>query len=211
MSIEGVTNRGPVNMTEGIDKSKRRFLTTATTVVGGIGAGFASVPFIMSMQPSAKTQAAGAPVEVDISKLEYGQKVTYKWRGKPVWIVRRTETNLADLLTLNAKLRDPDSQVEQQPNYAQNPTRSIKPEYLVVIGICTHLGCSPSYVKENDPHDLGSDWKGGFFCPCHGSFFDLAGRVYEGVPAPTNLVVPPHAYLSDTRILVGVDPQEGVA
>mgnify|MGYP003572196778 FL=1 len=165
MSIEGVTNRGPVNMTEGIDKSKRRFLVTATTVVGGIGAGFASVPFITSMQPSAKTQAAGAPVEVDISKLEYGQKVTYKWRGKPVWIVRRTETNLADLPTLNAKLRDPDSQKEQQRSYAQNPTRSIKPEYFVVIGICTHLGCSPSYVKENDPHDLGSDWKGGFFLP----------------------------------------------
>jgi ubiquinol-cytochrome c reductase iron-sulfur subunit len=198
-------------MTEGIDKSKRRFLATATTVVGGIGAGFASVPFIMSMQPSAKTQAAGAPVEVDISKLEYGQKVTYKWRGKPIWIVRRTEKNLADLPTLNAKLRDPDSQVEQQPSYAQNPTRSIKPEYLVVIGICTHLGCSPSYVKEDDPHDLGGNWKGGFFCPCHGSLFDLAGRVFEGVPAPTNLVVPPHAYLSDTRILVGVDPQEGVA
>jgi ubiquinol-cytochrome c reductase iron-sulfur subunit len=200
-------------MTEGIDKDKRRFLVTATTVVGGIGVGFASVPFIMSMQPSAKTQAAGAPIEVDISKLEYGQKVTYEWRGKPVWIVRRTQQNLDDLKsdTLKAKLSDPDSQVDQQPSYAQNQARSIKPEYFVVIGICTHLGCSPSYVKEDDSHDLGSDWKGGFFCPCHGSFFDLAGRVFEGLPAPTNLVVPPHAYLSDTRILVGVDPQEGVA
>jgi len=212
MSTEGITNAGTVNMTEGIDKSKRRFLVTATTVVGGIGAGFASVPFIMSMQPSAKTQAAGAPIEVDISKLEYGQKVTHEWRGKPVWVVRRTKKNLDDLKlsTLMAKLRDPDSQVDQQPSYAQNPARSIKPEYFVVIGICTHLGCSPSYVKEKDSHDLGSDWKGGFFCPCHGSFFDLAGRVFLGVPAPTNLVVPPHAYLSDTRILVGVDPQEGV-
>jgi ubiquinol-cytochrome c reductase iron-sulfur subunit len=212
MSKSGVTNVGKENMTEGIDdKSKRRFLIAATTVVGGVGAGFASVPFVLSMRPSAKTQAAGAPVEADISKLEEGQKLTVEWRGKPVWIVKRTAKNLDDLPSLRVKLSDPDSAVEQQPGYAKNPTRSIKPEYLVVIGICTHLGCSPSYVKEDDPHDLGNDWKGGFFCPCHGSFFDLAGRVYQGVPAPTNLVVPPHAYLSDTRIVVGVDSQEGVA
>ncbi|HIE01341.1 MAG TPA: ubiquinol-cytochrome c reductase iron-sulfur subunit [Thiotrichaceae bacterium] len=199
-------------MTEDIDdKSKRRFLIAATTVVGGVGAGFASVPFVLSMRPSAKTQAAGAPVEVDISKIEDGQKLTIEWRGKPVWIVKRTAKNLDDLPSLSVKLSDPDSAVEQQPSYAKNPTRSIKPEYLVVIGICTHLGCSPSYVKEDDPHDLGNEWKGGFFCPCHGSFFDLAGRVYQGVPAPTNLVVPPHAYLSNTRIVVGVDSQEGVA
>lgn len=212
MSVESIVNKETENMTEGIDdKSRRRFLITATSVVGGIGVGFASVPFVLSMRPSAKTQAAGAPVEVDISKLEDGQKLTIEWRGKPVWIVKRTPKNLADLPNLNPKLRDPDSSVDQQPSYAQNPNRSIKPEYLVVIGICTHLGCSPSYVKENEPHDLGSDWKGGFFCPCHGSFFDLAGRVYEGVPAPTNLVVPPHTYLSNTQILVGVDHQEGVA
>jgi ubiquinol-cytochrome c reductase iron-sulfur subunit len=212
MSTVGVTNVGKEDMTEGIDdKSKRRFLIAATTVVGGVGAGFASVPFVLSMRPSAKTQAAGAPVEVDISKLEEGQKITVEWRGKPIWIVRRTAKNLEDLSSLRSKLSDPDSAVEQQPAYAKNATRSIKSEYLVVIGICTHLGCSPSYVKEDDPHDLGHDWKGGFFCPCHGSFFDLAGRVYQGVPAPTNLVVPPHAYLSDTRILVGVDSQEGVA
>jgi len=199
-------------MTEGInDKSKRRFLIAATTVVGGVGAGFVSVPFVLSMRPSAKTQAAGAPVEVDISKIEEGQKLTIEWRGKPVWIVKRTAKSLDDLPSLRVKLSDPDSAVEQQPGYAKNPTRSIKPEYLVVIGLCTHLGCSPSYVKEDDSHDLGNDWKGGFFCPCHGSFFDLAGRVYQGVPAPTNLVVPPHAYLSNTRIVVGVDSQEGVA
>ncbi|MEK8021873.1 MAG: ubiquinol-cytochrome c reductase iron-sulfur subunit [Candidatus Parabeggiatoa sp.] len=199
-------------MTEDIDdKSKRRFLIAATTVVGGVGAGFASVPFVLSMRPSAKTQAAGAPVEVDISKIEDGQKLTIEWRGKPVWIVKRTAKNLDDLPSLSVKLSDPDSAVEQQPSYAKNSTRSIKPEYLVVIGICTHLGCSPSYIKEDDPHDLGNEWKGGFFCPCHGSFFDLAGRVYQGVPAPTNLVVPPHAYLSNTRIVVGVDSQEGVA
>ncbi len=214
MSTAGVINVGKEDMTEDIDKKKRRFLIAATTAVGGIGAGFASVPFIMSMQPSAKTQAAGAPVEVDISKIEDGQRLVIEWRGKPVWIVKRTEKILADLNSsaLKAKLRDPDSDnIDQQPSYAKNKNRSLKPEYLVVIGICTHLGCSPSYVKEDDAHDLGSDWKGGFFCPCHGSFFDLAGRVYQGVPAPTNLVVPPHTYLSDTRISVGVDHQGGVA
>lgn len=212
MSVENIVNKETENMTEGIDdKSRRRFLITATSVVGGIGVGFASVPFVLSMRPSAKAQAAGAPVEADISKLEDGQRMTIEWRGKPVWIVKRTSKNLADLPDLNPKLRDPNSNVDQQPSYAQNPNRSIKAEYFVVIGICTHLGCSPSYVKENEPHDLGGDWKGGFFCPCHGSTFDLAGRVYEGVPAPTNLVVPPHTYLSNTRILVGVDHQEGVA
>jgi len=202
-------------MTEGVDdKSKRRFLVASTSVVGAVGVGFAVWPFLASLKPSAKTQAAGAPVEVDISQLENGQQMTVEWRGKPVWIVKRTEKILADLKsdTLIAKLRDPDSSVtDQQPAYAQNPNRSIKLEYLVVIGICTHLGCSPTYVKENDPHDLGSDWIGGFFCPCHGSFFDLAGRVFSGVPAPTNLVVPPHTYLSDTRILVGVDQDKGAA
>jgi len=200
-------------MTEDIDdKSKRRFLIAATTVVGAVGVGFTAVPFVASLRPSARTQAAGAPVEVDISKLELGQRLIVEWRGKPVWVVRRTEKSLADLPSLEVKLRDPNSDVtDQQPTYAKNETRSIKPEYLVVIGICTHLGCSPSYVKEDDSHDLGSDWKGGFFCPCHGSFFDLAGRVYRSVPAPTNLVVPPHTYISDTRIVVGIDHRQGVA
>jgi ubiquinol-cytochrome c reductase iron-sulfur subunit len=201
-------------MTEGVvdDKSRRRFLVTATSVVGGVGIGFTAWPFLASLKPSAKTQAAGAPVEIDISKIEDGQKLTVEWRGKPVWVVKRTEQDLAKLATLNAKLRDPKSKEEQQPSYAQNPARSIKPEYLVVIGICTHLGCSPSYVKADDPEgaNIDSDWKGGFFCPCHGSKFDLAGRVYQSVPAPTNLVVPPYTYLSDTRILVGVD-QKGAA
>ncbi|MEN8216534.1 MAG: ubiquinol-cytochrome c reductase iron-sulfur subunit [Pseudomonadota bacterium] len=202
-------------MTEGVDdKSKRRFLVASTSVIGAVGVGFAVWPFLASLKPSARTQAAGAPVEVDISKLEDGQRLIVEWRGKPIWIVKRSEKILADLKsdTLIAKLRDPESGVtEQQPAYAQNQNRSIKSEYLVVIGICTHLGCSPTYVKENDPHDLGSDWQGGFFCPCHGSFFDLAGRVFSGVPAPTNLVVPPHTYLSNTRILVGVDQDKGVA
>jgi ubiquinol-cytochrome c reductase iron-sulfur subunit len=149
-------------------------------------------------------------VEVDISKLEDGQRLIVEWRGNPVWVVKRTPQNLTDLASLNGQLRDPTSEVPQQPAYAKNEPRSIKPEYLVVVGICTHLGCSPSYVTADDPSAKGlrPEWKGGFFCPCHGSFFDLAGRVFQGVPAPTNLVVPPHKYLSDTRIIVGVD-QEG--
>jgi len=190
---------------EGVDRSKRRFLTLASTVVGGIGVGFAAVPFISSMEPSAKAQAIGAPVEADFSKLEPGQRMTVQWRGKPVWIVRRSKETLETLPTLDARLRDPYSEVPQQPEYATNEWRSTKPEYLVLVGICTHLGCSPSYRPELAPEDLGPDWKGGFFCPCHGSRFDMAGRVYQGVPAPTNLVVPPYAYLTDTRILIGVN------
>jgi ubiquinol-cytochrome c reductase iron-sulfur subunit len=190
---------------EGVDKSRRRFLTLASTVVGGIGVGFVAVPFVSSMQPSAKAQALGAPVEADISKLEPGQRMTVQWRGKPVWIVRRSKETLETLPTLDDQLRDPHSEVPQQPAYATNEYRSTKPEYLVLVGICTHLGCSPSYRPDLAPEDLGPNWKGGFFCPCHGSRFDLAGRVYQGVPAPTNLVVPPYSYLTDTRILIGVN------
>lgn len=202
--------------TEGVNTSRRRFLATAaTTVVGAVGVGFVAVPFISSMQPSAKAQAAGAPVEVDISKLEPGGRVTVEWRGKPVWVVRRTQENLDSLVALEGKLRDPDSAVtSQQPAYAQNKHRSIRTEYLVLVGICTHLGCSPTYRPEIAPADLGPEWKGGFFCPCHGSFFDYAGRVYQGVPAPTNLEVPPHTFVGDaatsTRIIIGVD-QQGAA
>ena len=188
------------------DNSRRRFLVAATSVVGAIGAGFVAVPFLTSFSPSAKAQAAGAPVEVDISKIEEGQRLTVEWRGKPIWIVKRSEQALQELSSLNGKLRDPNSEViSQQPDYAKNAERSIKPEYLVLIGICTHLGCSPSYVEADNPtaSDIDPDWKGGFFCPCHGSKFDLAGRVYQSVPAPTNLVVPPYTYLSDTRILIG--------
>jgi ubiquinol-cytochrome c reductase iron-sulfur subunit len=211
MSAEGVTQVGSFRPPAEADKGRRQFLIAATTVVGAVGVGFASVPFILAMKPSAKTQAAGAPVEVDISKIEAGQKLTVEWRGKPVWIVKRTQKNLDDLTSLTEKLRDVNSDSSEQPSYAKNPTRSIKPEYLVVVGICTHLGCSPSYVKEDDAHDLGKEWRGGFFCPCHGSFFDLAGRVYKGVPAPLNLVVPPYTYVSDSQIKVGVDHQGGTA
>ncbi len=191
--------------TEGVDKGRRRFLTAATSVVGAVGAGFAVAPFVISMQPSERAKAAGAPVEADVSKLEPGQMMTVKWRGKPVWIVRRTEQNLKDLPTLDSILLDPGSELPQQPEYAKNAIRSIKPEYSVLVGICTHLGCSPTYRPDVAPADLGPDWKGGFFCPCHGSRFDLAGRVYSGVPAPKNLEVPPYTYLSDSQILVGVD------
>ncbi|NOY67786.1 MAG: ubiquinol-cytochrome c reductase iron-sulfur subunit [Gammaproteobacteria bacterium] len=195
---------------EGVDLGKRRFLTAATTVVGGVGVAVALVPFISYMMPSARARAAGAPVEVDISKLELGKKMTIGWRKKPVWVIRRTETNLSDLETLDPEMEDPLSEVPQQPSYTTGRIRAIKPEYMVVIGLCTHLGCSPTFRPDLGAHDLGGDaWKGGFFCPCHGSKFDLSGRVYAGAPAPTNLVVPPHKYLTDTVIIIGED--QGVA
>jgi len=184
---------------------RRRFLTAATTVVGAVGVGFALVPFVSSMQPSAKARAAGAPVRADISKLEPGQMIRVKWRGKPVWLVKRTDEMLESLATLVPELRDPNSEQPQQPEYAQNEFRSIRPEILVTVGICTHLGCSPTYRPNVGAADLGADWLGGFFCPCHGSRFDLAGRVYKGVPAPLNLEIPPHRYLSDNELVIGED------
>lgn len=191
--------------TDGVDTSKRRFLTAATSVVGGAGVVAALVPFVNSMSPSARAEAAGAPVEADISKMKPGEQLTVEWRGKPVWIIRRSEQNVSDLPSNDSKLTDPNSESAEQPDYAQNATRSIKPEYVVLVGICTHLGCSPTFRPELAPADLGADWKGGFFCPCHGSKFDLAGRVFSGVPAPKNLQVPPYKFLSETKILVGVD------
>ena len=175
--------------------------------MGGIGAIASSVPFISTMTPSAKTRAIGAPVEVDISELKPGERMTVKWQGKPVWILRRASATLEHIDSLDEKLRDPDSEVAQQPDYARNEYRSIKPEYLVVIGLCTHLGCSPQYLPVDAPTDFGPDWKGGFFCPCHGSRFDMAGRVFKGVPAPANLVVPPHKYISENKILIGDDSE----
>ena len=163
------------------------------------------VPFVSSMSPSARARAAGAPVEVDISKLEPGQRVIVEWRGKPVWVLKRTPELLDGLEKVQSNLRDPDSEDSIQPEYAQNEYRSYdeRPEILVMVGICTHLGCSPTFRPEVAPADLGDDWQGGFFCPCHGSRFDIAGRVYKGVPAPTNLDVPPYYFMSDSRILVG--------
>ena len=191
-------------MTTDVDAGRRRFLTASVGVVGGVATVGVAVPFVAAWQPSERARAIGAPVEVDISKIEPGQMLTQKWRGKPVWIVSRPPEILDALPGLDDRLRDPESIQDQQPKYAQNDHRSIKPDILVLIGICTHLGCSPSYVKQ-DEAPLGVGWPGGFFCPCHGSMFDYAGRVYAGVPAPTNLVVPPHKYLSDTRILIGAD------
>jgi ubiquinol-cytochrome c reductase iron-sulfur subunit len=188
-----------------VDKGKRRFLVGATSVVGGVGAAAAATPFVMSLFPSERAKAAGAPVEVDVAKLEPGQKIDVEWRGKVVWILNRTPAMLASLPKLDAKLVDPNSDVPQQPPYCKNEHRSIKDALWVAIGICTHLGCSPTYRPDVAPADLGPDWLGGFFCPCHQSKFDLAGRVYKGVPAPTNLVIPRHKYLSDTRIIIGED------
>ena len=188
-----------------VDKGKRRFLIGATGVVGGVGAVAAAVPFVMSFFPSERAKAAGAPVEIDISKLEPGQKIDVEWRGKVCWIVQRTPDMLASLPKLTERLADPASRQEQQPTYARNEHRSIKPGVWIAVGICTHLGCSPTFRKDVAPADLGPDWLGGFFCPCHQSKFDLAGRVYKSMPAPLNLVVPPHKYLSDSRVLIGDD------
>ena len=194
---------------DAVDSKRRRILTTSLTVVGAVGAGFVSVPFLSAMEPSAKTKAAGAPVEVDISKLDVGQLIRVEWRGKPVWVLKRSQETLSDLANVEDRLRDPDSDESIQPASSKNRDRSIKPEIFLAVGICTHLGCSPTYRPEVAPKDLGKNWKGGFFCPCHGSRFDLAGRVYKGVPAPTNLEIPPYRYLSDTRILVGEQVKEG--
>ncbi len=189
---------------DGVNRSRRRMLITATSVVGGVGVAAVAWPFLASMRPSARAQAAGAPVEADISQIEPGQLIRVEWRGKPVWIVRRTPEMLESLKHNRDRLRDPDSLiVSQTPPFARNEYRSIKPEYLVLVGICTHLGCSPTFRPDVAPPDLGPDWEGGFFCPCHGSRFDLAGRVVKNVPAPTNLEVPPYRYLSETRILIG--------
>jgi ubiquinol-cytochrome c reductase iron-sulfur subunit len=191
-----------------VNPGRRRFLTAATTVVGGVGVGFALVPFVSSMQPSAKARAAGAPVRVDISKLESGQKLTVEWRGKPVWIVKRTDDMLATLAGMTDQLADPESSISDQPDYIEGAARAIKPEILVMVGICTHLGCSPTFRPDVAPADLGPDWQGGFFCPCHGSRFDISGRVYSAMPAPKNLPIPPYRYISETEIIVGEDPEE---
>lgn len=175
-----------------------------TCVLGGVGAACALTPFITSWLPSSKAQAAGAPVKVDVSRMEPGEQAIIEWRGKPVWIIKRSKDMLNQLQKEDeSQLRDPDSLVEQQPEYAQNKFRSINPEFLVLIGICTHLGCSPKYKPSLG--ELGPDWPGGFFCPCHGSMFDLSGRVFKGVPAPINLEVPPYYFLDEHTIVIGED------
>ena len=186
-----------------IDKTRRN-LVVATCAAGGVASVGAAVPFVASMWPSERAKAAGAPVEADISKLLPGELGVYEWRGKPVWVLRRTKEMLDSLKNVEDKLSDPKSDIPEQPAYAKNDTRSIKPEYAVLVGICSHLGCSPT-AKTEPKGDLGADWAGGFYCPCHGSKFDLAGRVFKGAPAPVNLEVPPHVFLSDTTILIGED------
>lgn len=186
-----------------IDQNRRHFLTVATAVTGAVGAGFAAVPFLSSLKPSARAQALGAPVEVNIGSMQPGELIRVLWRGKLIFVLRRTEDMLARLPEGLDQLRDPNSEVvEQQPGYAANETRSVRPEYLVVEGSCTHLGCAPLEDFEVRPSE---NWGGGFFCPCHGSKFDLAGRVFKGVPAPSNLRIPPHRFVTDDLILIGQD------
>jgi len=204
MSTEGVNN--------GVDTSRRRFLTIAASGMGVIGGAAVVWPLLASLRPSAKAQAAGAPVVIDLAACEPGQKISVTWRGRAIWVVHRTPEMLASLSKVEGELTDPNCEstdthggLPLQPDYAKNETRSIKPDYLVMIGSCTHLGCIPSYRPDHPAPDIAADWEGGFFCPCHGSRFDLAGRVFKGSPAPKNLVVPPHKYLDDATVVVGED------
>ena len=192
------------------DADRRTLLATATALVGATGLVAASIPFVASMNPSERARAGGAPVEADFAKLRPGEQVTVEWRGKPVWILARTSEMLQRLRQHEDRLLDPQSRRPQQPDNCRNANRSITPEYFVAIGICTHLGCVPSFAPQAGAAGLGADWPGGFFCPCHGSKFDLAGRVYKNVPAPANLVVPPHRYLSATVVRIGEDPERTV-
>jgi len=191
--------------TDGVNHSRRRMLIGSTAAVGAVGAAFVATPFVKSWNPSAKAKAAGAPVSADISQLEPGQQMVVEWRGKPVWVVRRSKEALADLDKVTDYLSDPLSAESLQPEFAQNKYRTPegKEEYIILVGICTHLGCSPTYRPEIAPADLGQSWRGGFFCPCHGSTYDMAGRVYKGVPAPTNLEVPPYKYINDSVVVIG--------
>ncbi|ATR84674.1 ubiquinol-cytochrome c reductase iron-sulfur subunit [Pseudomonas sp. FFUP_PS_473] len=193
---------------DGVNAGRRRFLVAATSVVGAAGAVGAAVPFVGSWFPSAKAKAAGAPVKVNIAKIEPGQQLIAEWRGQPVFVVRRTEEILGNLKKIAGDLSDPESKASVQPAYVDPSNRSIKPEILVLVGLCTHLGCSPTFRPEVAPVDLGPKWVGGYFCPCHGSHYDLAGRVYKSQPAPLNLPVPPYSYESDDIIVVGVDQEK---
>ncbi|EMP57492.1 ubiquinol-cytochrome c reductase iron-sulfur subunit [Marinobacter koreensis] len=190
-----------------VSQGRRRFLIGATSVVGGVGVVGAAVPFVASWNPSAKAEAAGAPVTVNISKIEPGQQITVEWRGKPVWVVRRTPEMLENIKKMNDEVKDPESKEPQQPSYIEGIYRSLKPEIVVLVGICTHLGCVPTYRPEVAPEDLGEDWLGGFFCPCHGSHYDLAGRVWQAQPAPLNLEVPPYRYDDESTLTIGLDPE----
>ena len=190
-------------MSDNADLERRHFLTAATTIAGGVGVVGAAIPFVASFKPSARARALGAPVEVDISKVEPGALIKVEWRGRAIMILNRTEAMLDTLADMMPVLADPGSEISLQPDFAANEQRSLRPEILVVEGVCTHLGCAPIPRFEVAPADLGADWVGGFYCPCHGSKFDLSGRVFSGVPAPTNLTVPPYSFLSDGTLLIG--------
>jgi ubiquinol-cytochrome c reductase iron-sulfur subunit len=191
-----------------VNTGRRRFLTATTAVVGAVGAGFAAVPFIKSWSPSARARFAGAPVSQDLSALAEGQQLVINWRGQPIFIAKRSKAMLETMKSLDSLLADPGSaNADQQPKYAQNATRSIKPEISVLVGLCTHLGCSPEFLPRSSRSRSTRNWKGGYFCPCHKSRFDMAGRVFQGVPAPANLPVPPHYYENDTTVVIGVDPK----
>ena len=193
---------------EEVNTGRRRFLTATTAVVGAVGAGFAAVPFIKSWSPSARARFAGAPVSQDIGALLEGQQMVINWRGQPIFIARRSKAMLDTMKSLDSLLADPGSKnVDQQPKYAQNATRSIKPEISVLVGVCTHLGCAPEFLPEVKPEPFDPDWKGGYFCPCHKSRYDLAGRVLKAQPAPANLPVPPYYFENDSTVVIGVDPQ----
>ena len=196
-------------MTEEVDTGRRHFLTVATIATGAVGAAFVAVPFLASWKPSARAKAMGAPVEVDVGKLEPGAMLKVEWRGKAIYVVNRTPKMLGQIDGLDSRLRDPGSDESEQPAFARNPARALKPEFFVVAGVCTHLGCAP--IEKFTPGDVtvSADWPGGFFCPCHGSKFDMSGRVFKDVPAPTNLPVPPYRFLSDTRILIGAETGNG--
>lgn len=206
--VESGSDHPQGGVAQPVDAGRRRFLTVSTAVVGAVGVAGASVPFIKSWMPSARAKLAGAPVTADISGLVEGQRLMYEWRGQPIWIVKRSKAILDALPTLDGSLRDPKSEnLDQQPSYVKGEFRSIKPEISVLVGLCTHLGCSPEMKAEIRPQPFDSEWKGGYFCPCHKSKFDMAGRVFQGVPAPTNLPVPPHYFADDNTIIIGVDPQ----
>ncbi len=195
---------------DGVNKERRRFLVATTSVVGAVGTGLAAVPFVQSWNPSAKARSVGGPVEVNIGKMEHGQLLKVQWRGQTIGILRRTPEMLEDLNLVVENLRDPDSIESKQPTYANNANRAIRPEFLVVNMHCTHLGCVPTMVPQVGPQPFDDNWKGGFYCPCHKSKFDSAGRVYKSVPAPTNLTIPPYSFLDDQTLILGVNPEGAV-
>jgi len=208
-----MTHDAVINPTHApVDLGRRRFLSATTAVVGAAGVGFAAVPFVKSWFPSARAQLAGAPITIDISALQEGQRLVAEWRGQPIWVVKRSKAVLEALPTLDGQLRDPESKnTDQQPAYIRKSNlalRSLREDISVLVGLCTHLGCAPEMRAEIRPEPFDPNWKGGYFCPCHKSRFDLAGRVFQGVPAPNNLLVPPHHYVDENTLVVGVDPQE---